>query len=133
MYKRQILLDILTIDPEWYNWSASKLSLVTESHELIINDIIYTEISIGFDKIEDLETTFSGNFFRIAPMTKETLFLAGKAFLSYKSNGGKKNSVLPDFFIGAHASVLQIPLLTRDVSRYKTYFPKLELISPEHN
>jgi predicted nucleic acid-binding protein len=125
-----ILLDIFTIDSQWYEWSSSKLSLIAESHELIINDVIYTEISIGFDKIEDLETTFAGGFFRIAPMTKEALFLAGKAFLQYKSNGGSKNSVLPDLFIGAHASVLGIPLLTRDTSRYKTYFPKLELINP---
>ncbi len=125
-----ILLDILTIDPQWYDWSASKLSLIAESHELIINDIIYTEISIGFERIEDLEETFSGDFFKIMPMSKEALFLAGKAFLQYKSNNGTKNSVLPDLFIGAHASVLGIPLITRDTSRYKTYFPKLQLITP---
>ena len=125
-----ILLDILTIDPKWYDWSASKLSLMAESHELIINDIIYTEISIGFERIEDLEETFSGDFFKIMPMPKEALFLAGKAFLQYKSNNGTKNSVLQDLFIGAHASVLGIPLITRDTSRYKTYFPKLPLITP---
>lgn len=125
-----ILLDILTIDPRWYDWSSSKLSLIAESHELIINDIIYTEISIGFDRIEDLEETFSGDFFKIMPIPKEALFLAGKTFLQYKSNNGSKNSVLPDLFIGAHASVLGIPLITRDTSRYKTYFPKLQLITP---
>jgi len=125
-----ILLDILTIDLQWYDWSASKLSLIAESHELIINDIIYTEISICFERIEDLEETFSGNFFKIMPMPKEALFLAGKAFLQYKSNNGTKNSVLPDLFIGAHASVLGIPLITRDTGRYKTYFPKLQLITP---
>lgn len=125
-----ILLDILTLDSQWYDWSASKLGMLAESHELIINDIIYTEISIGFERIEDLEETFSGNFFKIMPMPKEALFLAGKAFLQYKSNNGTKNSVLPDLFIGAHASVLGIPLITRDTSRYKTYFPKLRLIMP---
>ena len=125
-----ILLDILTLDSQWYDWSASKLAMLAESHELIINDIIYTEISIGFERIEDLEETFSGNFFKIMPMPKEALFLAGKAFLQYKSNNGTKNSVLPDLFIGAHASVLGIPLITRDTSRYKTYFPKLRLITP---
>ncbi len=125
-----ILLDILTLDSQWYDWSASKLVMLAESHELIINDIIYTEISIGFERIEDLEETFSGNFFKIMPMPKEALFLAGKAFLQYKSNNGTKNSVLPDLFIGAHASVLGIPLITRDTSRYKTYFPKLRLITP---
>lgn len=126
-----ILLDIMTNDPKWYDWSASQLSTLTEFHELIINDIIYTEISIGFAKIEDLERIISNEFFKIMPIPKEALFLAGKAFLKYKTNKGNKNSVLPDFFIGAHASILDIPLLTRDISRYKTYFPKLKLISPE--
>ncbi len=125
-----ILLDILTLDSQWYDWSAAKLCMLAESHDLIINDIIYTEISIGFERIEDLEETFSGGFFKIVPMPKEALFLAGKAFLQYKSNNGTKNSVLPDLFIGAHASVLGIPLITRDTSRYKTYFPKLQLITP---
>ena len=125
-----ILLDILTLDSQWYDWSAAKLCMLAESHDLIINDIIYTEISIGFERIEDLEETFSGGFFKIVPMPKEALFLAGKAFLQYKSNNGTKNSVLPDLFIGAHASVLGIPLITRDISRYKTYFPKLRLITP---
>lgn len=125
-----ILLDILTLDSQWYDWSASELGMLAESHELIINDIIYTEISIGFERIEDLEETFSGGFFKIVQMPKEALFLAGKAFLQYKSNNGTKNSVLPDLFIGAHASVLGIPLITRDTSRYKTYFPKLRLITP---
>ena len=125
-----ILLDIVTIDPKWYNGSSSKLSTLAESHELIINDIIYTEVSIGFGRIEDLEAAFSGDFFKILPIPKEALFLAGKAFLQYKSNNGTKNSVLPDLFIGAHASVLGIPLITRDTGRYKTYFPKLQLITP---
>jgi predicted nucleic acid-binding protein len=125
-----ILLDIMTLNSQWYDWSASKLGTLAESHELIINDIIYTEISIGFERIEDLEETFSGNFFKIMPMPKEALFLAGKAFLRYKSNNGSKNSVLPDLFIGAHASVLGIPLITRDTNRYRTYFPKLQLITP---
>lgn len=125
-----ILLDILTVDPNWYNWSASQLSTLAESHELVINDIIYTEISIGFDKIEDLENILSDDFFKIIPIPREALFLAGKAFLQYKANKGNKNSVLPDLFIGAHASILEIPLLTRDISRYKTYFPKIQLITP---
>lgn len=120
----------MTIDPHWYDWSSDKLADLVESHQLIINDIIYTEVSIGFERIEDLEETFSGNFFKIMQMPKEALFLAGKAFWQYKSNNGSKNSVLPDFFIGAHASVLGIPLITRDISRYKTLFPKLQLITP---
>lgn len=125
-----ILLDILTIDPKWYDWSSSKLEALSQFHELIINDIIYTEVSIRFKRIEELEEVLSDDFFKIALIPKEALFLAGKAFLHYKSNKGEKGSVLPDFFIGAHASVLDIELLTRDVSRYKTYFPKLRIISP---
>lgn len=125
-----VLLDVLTMDPNWYNWSASKLGSLSQFHELIINDIIYTEISIGFKKIEELEEVLSDDFFKIAPIPKEALFLAGKAFLNYKSNKGGKSSVLPDFFIGAHASILGIELLTRDISRYKTYFPRLRIISP---
>ncbi len=128
-----ILLDILTIDPQWYEWSSSNLSLLAESHELIINDIVYTEISIAFKRIEDLEETFVGGFFKMMPIPKEALFLAGKAFLQYKSNNGTKGSVLPDFFIGAHGSILGVPLITRDVSRYKTYFPALKLITPSED
>jgi predicted nucleic acid-binding protein len=125
-----VILDILTTDPKWYQWSANKLSYLSESHNLIINDIIYTEISIGFDKIEDLDDVISESFFKILPIPKSALFLAGKAFLNYKRKNGSKNLVLPDFFIGAHAAILKIPLLTRDISRYKKYFPTIELISP---
>jgi predicted nucleic acid-binding protein len=125
-----VILDILTTDPKWYQWSANNLSYLSESHSLIINDIIYTEISIGFDKIEDLDDVISESFFKILPIPKSALFLAGKAFLNYKRKNGSKNLVLPDFFIGAHAAILEIPLLTRDISRYKTYFPTIELISP---
>jgi predicted nucleic acid-binding protein len=125
-----VILDILTTDPKWYQWSANKLSYLSESHNLIINDIIYTEISIGFDKIEDLDDVISESFFKILPIPKSALFLAGKAFLNYKRKNGSKNLVLPDFFIGAHVAILKIPLLTRDISRYKTYFPTIELISP---
>ena len=125
-----VILDILTIDPKWYYWSDNKLSSLTESNNLVINDIIYTEISIGFDKIEDLDDVISESFFKILPIPKSALFLAGKAFLNYKRKNGSKNLVLPDFFIGAHAAILKIPLLTRNISRYKTYFPTIELISP---
>ena len=125
-----VLLDTLTIDPDWYDWSTSKLSSLAESHELIINDIIYTEISIGFERIEDLEETFSGDFLKNYADSQEALFLAGKAFLQYKANNGNKDSALPYLFISAHAAVLGIPLLTRDIGRYKTYFPKLQLITP---
>jgi predicted nucleic acid-binding protein len=125
-----VILDILTEDKNWYAWSSQKLAEFSESHELIINDIIYTEISIGFKKIEDLEDALAGGYFKIQPMPKEALFLAGKAFMKYKSQKDIRTSTLPDFFIGAHASIEHIPLLTRDDSRYKTYFPALNLICP---
>ncbi|WP_342267411.1 type II toxin-antitoxin system VapC family toxin [Candidatus Tisiphia endosymbiont of Empis tessellata] len=125
-----ILLDIITYDASWYNWSSNQLLKLSQFHELAINDYIYTEVSIGFERIEELEEVI-GNNFKVLPIPKEALFLAGKVFIQYKkANSGKKNSVLLDFFIGAHASVLNIPLLTRDVARYKTYFSKLHLIHP---
>ncbi|WP_375326226.1 type II toxin-antitoxin system VapC family toxin [Candidatus Tisiphia endosymbiont of Nemotelus uliginosus] len=124
-----ILLDIFTYDANWYSWSSTQLLNLSQFHELVINDYIYTEISVGFEKIEELEEVLDTNC-KMVPIPKEALFLAGKAFMHYKENNGKKNSVLPDFFIGAHASILNIPLLTRDIARYKTYFPQLHLISP---
>jgi len=125
-----IILDILTEDPKWYKWSADMLSKLANDNPLIINDIIYSEVSIGFKKIEELEEVLLGNF-SIYTIPKEALFLAGKVFLQYRKQGGTKNSTLPDFFIGAHAAVQNIPILTRDVSRYKTYFPKVKVIGPE--
>lgn len=124
-----IILDIVTKDPDWYDWSASQLETLAEDHKLLINDIIYSEISIGFEYIEELEDIFADNFI-IQPIPKEALFLAGKIFIKYKNAGGTKTSTLPDFFIGSHAAILNIPLLTRDKKRYKNYFPKLEIIAP---
>ncbi len=124
-----IILDIITEDPNWYEWSASQIETLAEYHKLIINDIIYSEISVSFNFIEELEDILADNFI-IQPIPRESLFLAGKIFLQYKKAGGTKTSTLPDFFIGAHASILKIPLLTRDKKRYRSYFPKLEIISP---
>ena len=128
-----IILDILTNDPKWYEWSASRLEKYSNSGQLIINEIIYAEISIGFEKIEELEEIIKDEFFKIESIPKEALFLAGKVFLKYKKQNGNKTSILPDFFIGAHAIVKKSPLLTRDVKRYKTYYPTLDIISPEND
>lgn len=125
-----VILDIITKDSEWYDWSALQLEVFAENHQLIINDIIYSEISVGFDSIEEVENILEDDFM-IHPIPKEALFLAGKTFLKYKKVGGTKTSILPDFFIGAHASILKIPLVTRDKKRYRSYFPKLEIISPD--
>ena len=125
-----VILDIVTEDKEWFQWSSEMLATYAETHTLVINPIVYAEVSIGFDLIEDVEMVLDSNFFRRDPLPWEAAFLAGKCFLAYRKKGGRKRSTLPDFFIGAHAAVAQIPLLTRDVSRYRTYFPKLKLIAP---
>lgn len=124
-----IILDIITQDPTWYDWSASQLALLAENNQLVINDIIYSEISIGFNNIEEVEEVLSDSFI-FRPIPREALFLAGKIFVKYRKSGGTKLSTLPDFFIGAHSSVLDVPLLTRDKKRYKNYFPNLQIISP---
>lgn len=126
-----VILDIVTEDKRWFNWSSETLSRHAETHELVINPIIYAEISMGFERIEEAEAALPPSLFRRAPIPWEAAFLAGKCFLRYRKKGGGKRSPLPDFFIGAHAAVLGISLLTRDASRYKTYFPKLRLITPD--
>jgi predicted nucleic acid-binding protein len=125
-----VILDIATEDKDWFRWSSETLSNCAETHALVINPIIYAEVSIGFDRIEDVEMVLPISFFRRDSIPWEAAFLAGKCFVTYRRRGGKKSSTLPDFFIGAHATVAHIPLLTRDVSRYRTYFPKLRLIAP---
>lgn len=125
-----VILDVVTEDPKWYDWSAGQLEKLAESHMLVINPIIYSEVSIGFDRIEDLDRTLSPDFFRRDPLPWEAGFLAGKCFVKYRRSGGRRRSPLPDFYIGAHAAIGGIALLTRDTNRYKTYFPKLALISP---
>ncbi|MHB1529501.1 MAG: type II toxin-antitoxin system VapC family toxin [Acidiferrobacteraceae bacterium] len=125
-----IILDVVTEDPKWYEWSAGQLEKLAERHTLVINPIIYSEVSIGFDRIEDLDQTLPPNFFRHDPLSWEAGFLAGKCFIKYHRAGGKRRSPLPDFYIGAHAAISGIALLTRDTKRYRTYFPKLTLISP---
>jgi hypothetical protein len=125
-----VILDIVTEDKRWFQWSSEALAQYSETHILVINPVIYSEVSIGFDRIEDVEAVLSPMLFRRDPIPWEAAFLAGKCFLLYRKKGGGKRSPLPDFFIGAHAAVLGIPLLTRDASRYRTYFPKLRLIAP---
>ncbi|MHB8348242.1 MAG: type II toxin-antitoxin system VapC family toxin [Acidiferrobacterales bacterium] len=125
-----VILDVVTEDPKWYEWSAGQLEKLAESHTLVINPIIYSEVSIGFDRIEDLDQALPPDFFRRDPLSWDAGFLAGKCFIKYRRAGGKRRSPLPDFYIGAHAAISGIALLTRDTKRYRTYFPKLALISP---
>jgi hypothetical protein len=130
MVDSNVLLDILTEDPTWFAWSAARLAEGAEHSTLCLNPIIYAEISVGFDRIEDLEASLPEDVFARLHLPYEAAFLAGKCFLRYRQAGGLKRSPLPDFLIGAHAAVEKMPLLTRDCSRYRTYFPSLELICP---
>jgi hypothetical protein len=125
-----VLLDIATRDANWFDWSTSALESAANESPLIINAIIYAEVSIGFRRIEDLETAIPASLYRRDPLPFEAAFLAGKAFLRYRRRGGTRVRPLPDFFIGAHAAIAQHRLLTRDPRRYRTYFPTVELIAP---
>ena len=125
-----ILLDLFTDDPNWANWSQRKLEEYSQINSLYINSIIYTELSMAFQKIEELEEAINMLNLRVLEIPREALFLTGKVFLKYRKNKGTKNSPLPDFFIGAHASVSNFSLITRDVSKFTTYFPKIRLIHP---
>jgi len=126
-----ILLDLFTNDPHWGDWSENTLERYSQTNSLYINSIVYTEISIGFRKIEEVEEAISNLGIKVLEIPREALFLAGKIFLKYRNNKGTKSSTLPDFFIGAHALVSNFELITRDLGKFPTYFPKLELIHPE--
>ncbi len=125
-----VLLDVLTEDPGWYAWSAAQLAAVAEEGDPAINPIIYAELSMGFARIEELDAALPETLVRRLALPWEAGFLAGRAFLDHRRRGGIRRSPLPDFYIGAHASLAGMPLLTRDAKRYRTYFPKLELICP---
>lgn len=126
-----VLLDLVTDDPDWAEWSIAKLEEAALKGALSINDVVYAELSVRYDRIEDLEAMLADAAIEVAPTPREALFLAGKAFAQYRKSSGARTGVLPDFFIGAHAAVSGFPLLTRDGRRYRTYFPTLELIAPQ--
>ena len=126
-----VILDIATEDTRWFAWSSETLAFYGENHVLVINPVIYSEVSVGFNRIEEVEEILPPEHFRRAPIPWEAAFLAGKCFLRYRRKGGMRPLPLPDFFIGAHAAVGGMGLMTRDVSRYVTYFPGLKIISPE--
>jgi predicted nucleic acid-binding protein len=125
-----VLLDVATNDPAWGDWSAEILERTADEAVLVINPLVYAEVSIGFDAIEDLEAALPIDLYRREELPYEAGFLAGKCFLRYRRAGGLKRSPLPDFYIGAHAAVAGYRLLTRDATRYQTYFPNLALIAP---
>ena len=125
-----VILDIVTEDEDWFTWSAETLADCARSNILAVNPIIYAEVSIGFEKVEELDAALPLTYFRRLPLPWQAAFLAGKCFLDYRRKGGRKRSPLPDFYIGAHAEVGGMTLLTRDAARYRTYFPALRIIAP---
>ena len=125
-----VLVDVLEDDPEWAEWSIGQLRAQSKVHPLAINPVIYSELSLAFSSVEMLDDTIAKLGLALLELPRPALFLAGKAFVRYRRQGGKKHNVLADFFIGAHAAVLGCPLLTRDARRYQSYFPSVKLITP---
>ena len=126
-----ILLDVLLQQQPWFDWSTHALESAGDNAPLVINPIIYAEVSIGYDSIEALDAALPEDFIRLEPIPDEAAFLAGKAFLRYRQRGGPRSSLLSDFLIGAHAAVQGYTLLTRDARRFRFYFPRLRLIAPD--
>lgn len=126
-----VILDLFTRDPNWLEWSKLTLQTLSKTHQFTINVIVYSELSLGFDRVEALDAALVKLGVRLRPLPKEALFLAAQAFKCYRRQGGTKTSTLPDFFIGAHAAAENLSLITRDVKRYRTYYPTLNLVTPE--
>lgn len=126
-----VLLDVMTEDEVWLAWSADALEQTADRHRLVINPVIYAEVSVRYSRIEDLDTALPRAMFDREAIPYAAAFLAGKAFLAYRQRGGTRHAPLPDFFIGAHAAVAGYWLMTRDAARYRTYFPLLRLIAPD--
>ncbi len=128
-----VLVDVLEDDPEWADWSITQLRAQSKIHRLAINPVIYSELSLTFSTVEALDRTVDDLGLVLIEVPRPALFLAGKAFVRYRRQGGKKHNVLADFFIGAHAAVSGYPILTRDTKRYAAYFPSLSLVTPEQS
>ena len=126
-----VLVDVLENDPDWADWSISQLQAQSKVHRLVINPIIYSELSLTFSTAEALDRTLDGMSLAMLDIPRPALFLAGKAFVQYRRSGGRKNNVLADFFIGAHAAVTGLRVLTRDTRRYINYFPSVQLVAPQ--
>ncbi len=125
-----VLLDLMTEDPDWFAWSAAAVANAADRARLVINAIVYAEVSVRYSRIEDLEEALPNAMIERETIPYAAAFLAGKVFLAYRRRGGTKRSPLPDFLIGAHAAIAGYRLLTRDAARYRTYFPGLRVISP---
>jgi predicted nucleic acid-binding protein len=125
-----VLLDVLSEDEEWFDWSSAMLAEAAESGTLAINPLIYAEVSARLTTVELVEQALPRDYFVRLPLSWDAAFLAGKVFVRYRRSGGTRSSPLPDFYIGAHAAVAGLTLLTRDARRYRKYFPKLKLLAP---
>jgi predicted nucleic acid-binding protein len=125
-----VLVDVVQNDPQWADWSIAQMRAQSSLHALVINPIIYAEISLSFSTLEALDDVVSTLALELREIPRPALFLAAKAYAQYRRRGGSKRQVLPDFFIGAHAAVEGWPLLTRDASRFRTYFPTLDVLAP---
>jgi len=126
-----VLLDVASNDPRWFAWSAEALTQAADEATLVINPIIYAEVSVNYARIEEVDAALPPAVYHRAALPWEAAFLAGNCFLRYRRRGGSRRAPLPDFYIGAHAAVSGMSLLTRDAARFRTYFPKLRLIAPE--
>lgn len=126
-----VLLDVVSDDPIWADWSQRQMEAASLVQQLAVNSVIYAELSFGFTRIEEVDAVLADARIRLIDIPREALFLAGKAFRLYRQRGGLKTGVLPDFFIGAHAAVEQLPLLTRDPMRFRAHFPTVRLIAPD--
>ena len=126
-----VLVDVLEDDPVWADWSTRQLRAQAQVHELVINPVIYSELSLAFESVAALDDAIENLALAYQELPRPALFLAGRAFVKYRREGGTKSNVLPDFFIGAHAAVLGCGILTRDSRRYRTYFPSVPLVDPE--
>ncbi len=125
-----VLIDVAGDDPVWGDWSRSALARCGDAEVLVVNPIVYAEVSVAYARVEDVERVLPPSDFRREPLPWEAAFLAGKTYLEYRSRGGRSRSPLPDFYIGAHAAVAGYRLLTRDAVRYRSYFPRLDVIAP---
>ena len=125
-----VILDVATNDPKWGAWSENALAEAARTGPLVINAVVFAEVSVGYERVEDADLALPADSFLRAPIPYEAAFLAAKAFVAYRRRGGRRDRTLPDFVVGAHASVAGLRLLTRDARRYQTYFPRLVLTSP---
>lgn len=126
-----VILDVLCDDPTWAQWSRDQLRARSLVHPLAINGVVYAEVSVAFNSMANLDKAMDALGLRVLEIPRPALFLAGKAFVQYRRRGGVKQSILADFMVGAHAAVAGVPVLTRDGQRYRSYFPTVEVISPD--